>query len=214
MPATVNADLFRVVANFIASEETRYYLRGVLIQRHQLKGVYLVATNGHRMMVAWDENGATDLDDVIVSLDKHALAMCKAARGEASDRVLTVNGDGEAFISSDDRQLSSYRNCIVDGTFPDWRRVMPREDAECAPESFAHKYLADFCNAAVALDKNATKTNPASIRVYGGGGNPALIRFRNVDNAFGVLMPVRDDNHSPRLPWFLTAAPAAQMAAE
>jgi hypothetical protein len=144
------------------------------------------------------------------------LAICKADRREQDDRILRIHGDGEVEIytgGEDGRMLSTYRNCITDGTFPDWRRVIPREDNDCPPETFSHKYLSDFCAAAKDLDKSASKLNPAAVRVYGGGGNPAIIRFRGVDNAFGVLMPLRDNHDGNRLPWFMNAAPApAEMA--
>lgn len=215
MSAIVNAKLFSIVNNFVSSEETRYYLKGVLIQRHQSgKGVYLVATDGHRMMVAYDADGSTTLEDVIVRLDKSALAMCKPDRREPNDRALRVHGDGEVEILADcirehgtlseSRLVSSFRNCIVDGTFPGWQRVIPCEFAG-TPSSFNGAYLSDFGKAA----KDLTGQKDAAIRIIGNDGGPALIRFRGCDHAFGILMPLRDET-TMSLPDFYTIPAASK----
>ena len=57
MTIRVNADLFKLVHAAISKEETRYYLNGVFIEPHPVGGAVLVATDGHRMLVAHDEKG-------------------------------------------------------------------------------------------------------------------------------------------------------------
>ena len=46
-----------MIATFVSTEEARYYLTGIYIERHPVKGVVMVATDGHRMAVIHDENG-------------------------------------------------------------------------------------------------------------------------------------------------------------
>lgn len=207
MTAIVNANLFRIVSDFISTEATRYYLNGVLIQKHQLKGVNLVATDGHRMMVIHDEDGETTLEDVIVRLDKATMNACKPTKGDASPRLLKIEGEGFASVIFDPKEnysVAQCKDCIIDGTFPDWRRVIPRDDIEHAPATFNGKYIVDFCKAAEGMA--VTKVGP--VRIISKGDGPALIRFSKAPNAFGVLMPMRGGEHDENtLPWFVNAAP-------
>jgi hypothetical protein len=217
MTALVNADLFRIVANFISTEQTRYYLNGVFIHPHQLKGVYLVATDGQRMMIAHDENGSMGSIDnagIIVRLDKVSLNACKPAKHEPDERLLQIDGDGRAQVLSgtDDRlPVAIHHGAIVDGTFPDWRRVACPSLEETAPTTFNGMFLADFGKAAKELARGDTH----GIRVIGETNGPNVIRFLGVEHAYGVLMPIRDPHGTNTLPWFVNAAPAdAREAAE
>lgn len=51
------ADLFRASMRCMSTEETRYYLNGVAVQPHPSEGVFLVATDDHRMSVMHDPQG-------------------------------------------------------------------------------------------------------------------------------------------------------------
>ncbi len=207
MSAKVNANLFRIVAGFVSSEETRYYLQGVLIQRHPVKGVFLVATDGHRMMVAHDETGLTTLDDVIVKLDKNTLTACKSARNETADRALVVEGDGTVRVQTGDENaipvVTAYK-AIVDGTYPDWQRVARPNIDTPSPAAFNGQYLADFGKAA----KELSGSKSGHLHITGVSDGPALLRFGGVDNAYGVLMPLRHKGETG-LPAFMSATPVA-----
>jgi len=200
MSALINANLFRIAHAFASKEGTRYYLQGVFVVRHQHHGVNLVVTDNHRMIVIHDEKGETDLEGVIVKLDKNALALCKADKREPGERRLRIHGDGEVEILAyeGEQKVSSFRQCIVDGTFPAWDRVIPREfNGEQA--MFNGAYLGDFGTAAREL----TGTKEAALRIVYNGDGPALVRFRTIEHAFGVLMPIRDDG-ACALPEFYT----------
>ena len=202
MPAIVNAEMFRTAHAFVSKEETRYYLQGVYVHKHQLAGVLLVVTDGHRMLVIHDKDGSTDLDGVIVKLDKDALAKCKADRREIGSRKLRIEGDGEVTVLADggETPVASYRNCIIDGTFPDYTRVVPRETSG-EPATFNGHYLGDFGKASQEL----SGLKSGGFRILENGDDPALIRFTSADHAFGVLMPMRDQDYMGT-PWFYTAA--------
>src|SRR5690554_1106144 len=91
MPAfDVDASLFRVAAMFQSTEETRYYLNGVHIEQHQDEGVFLVATDGHRLLVAHDVSGKIDGGTAIVHLGKDQLKACKEGRGETVPRRIVA----------------------------------------------------------------------------------------------------------------------------
>ncbi|WP_159953196.1 hypothetical protein [Rhizobium sp. 18065] len=217
MTATVNADLFRIVAGFVSTEETRYYLKGVFIHAHPVAGVYMVATDGHRLMIAHDETGTTTLDGVIVALDKATLAATKcAARGENHPRSLEIHGHGEVRVLAGDpderRPVAIQHRAIVDGTFPDYRRVIPTP-ADAGAPWFNPAYLQDFAKAAQEIGKLRGQKD-AAFRVTGASDMPALVQFLNASHIFGVLMPIRGPQ-DVTLPSWLDAQPEqALMAAE
>lgn len=212
MTATVNADLFRIVAGFISSEEKRYYLKGVFIHKHPVSGVYMVATDGHRMMVAHDEDGTTTLDPVIVALDKPTLNATKcAARGEHNPRVLEIHGHGEVRVlagAPDERApVAIQHKAIVDGTFPDYRRVIPAPAEAAGTPWFNPVYVQDFAKAAQELGK-LRGVKDAAFRVTGSNNSPCLVQFLNSSHIFGVLMPIRGPE-DVTLPGWLDAQPEA-----
>jgi hypothetical protein len=87
----------------------------------------------------------------------------------------------------------------VDGTFPDWRRVVPtgeespsnKPGANDGPEHahFNHAYIGDFAKmAAILCGKSTTGQSMLHPRTASG---PALVTFGERADCFAVLMPVR-----------------------
>lgn len=196
---SVNARLFRVVHNFISTEETRHYLNGVHIEKHARGGLLMVATDGHRLMCVHDEKGSIEGDSVIVKLDKAALAACKAGRGEPDDRRLKLEGNNVTVQNCHDLPVGAAFNVVIDGTFPAWRRVIPNLDAiKPRPAAFNGEYLADYGKASGELRNEKSSL----ISLWGDGDGANIVRFPNVNWAFGLLMPCRFD-HERGLPDFL-----------
>jgi hypothetical protein len=235
-----NADLFRLANMCASKEETRYYLNGVLIEPHAVKGVILVATDGHRMVVIHDETGHAD-ESAIVHLSPEALKACKPGRNER--RLLEVTdiapGKGSAWIKVS-RQFPKYdntwsepeltavsANCVVDGTFPHWQRVLPKITEERTAPSFNTGYLASFTeigeglNAAFNPDAPRSKEGLRMVITASDAGGPALVTWPGyaastgvAGRAFGVLMPMRfDDANAHRIPPFVETATAHLTAA-
>lgn len=191
----VNANLFRACALFQSTEETRYYLCGVSIEPHPVRGVLLVAIDGHRCLVAHDPEGTTD-GRYIVRLDKPALAACKAGAHENDRRVVGADPAEMLWIQdADGEQLQPCENWLVDGSFPDWQRVIPRASTiSPAIVGFNASRLASFDDVAGILSGNGKTAAARGISIATCGDNgPALIRFLCTDKVFGVLMPVRID---------------------
>lgn len=91
MTIRVDANLLRLAHMAISKEETRYYLNGVHIEPHPVRGAILVATDGHRMVVIHDADAECD-EDVIVKLPGYALAQCKLPRSLLSEkRIATID---------------------------------------------------------------------------------------------------------------------------
>lgn len=120
------ADLARLIDTVsfaISTEETRYYLNGIYLHEHA-DGLVGVATDGHRLArlaLALPE-GASGMPSVIVPTRTVSLvkALCKGGEGAidcgVSKTLITfATAAGVTIVSK-----------LVDGTFPDYQRVIPQ----------------------------------------------------------------------------------------
>ena len=111
----------------ISSEETRYYLNGIFlhIPEANKEKLRVVATDGHRLAQAEIPipEGAQDMPGIILP---------KKAVGEI--RKLTDGTDGEIkIIISNSKAQFIFPNSVlttklIDGSFPDYQRVIPKEN--------------------------------------------------------------------------------------
>jgi DNA polymerase-3 subunit beta len=166
-------------ANLAASkEQVRYYLQGVAVQA-DARGSYLVATDGHRLLAfrqsaAAHENDAISIiipSDIIagVKLNKHIET---AELSQDSDKAWRLDYCGTSIIFAP-----------IDGTFPEWRRIVP-ETTNGKPAQFNPAYVGDMAKVMKALGASICGI------AYNGEG-PALITFGDGVDGFGVLMPMR-----------------------
>lgn len=197
---TLRTECLKVIIPFISKEPTRYYLNGVFFQA----GI-LVATDGHRLAAIkpiefYGESGA----DFI--LEKTIIEKIMKVQPELKKTPVYVSFDTTTKIAqvhhgiSEDHGkiiLSAFPYKEIDGTFPDWRRVLPTAAAVTRPAKpakgstdsenragFNISYLADFkvFGKIVSVFLN---TDPHG---------PCIIRAKNSEfDAFGVLMPARED---------------------
>ena len=178
----IATDLLKAALVCASSEESRYYLRGV----HLSTSGHMVTTDGHRMFVA----RLTDRPavDVIIPLD-----CVKAALKMAGARVKEIEIDLAA------NRVGQIQYTPVDGTFPDWRRVVPtgEETPSTKPGAndgaehvhFNHRYVGDFEKMADILCGKSTLGQ--SVLHPRSASHPALVTFGDRADCFAVLMPMR-----------------------
>ncbi|WPZ36723.1 hypothetical protein T8K17_11310 [Thalassobaculum sp. OXR-137] len=182
-------------AGFVSTEQTRYYLQGVCVEKAQTRpGCYLVATDGHRMGVFYDATAHTDQSGIIVSLNKTGLAACKPGRHDMDGRMVVVEGStvaihdrtaGDAAASAPS-PLAINCGSVIDGTFPDWRRVVPfKPQTIHAHKSYNPAYLAAF------NFKPFSGATPALTIEQGDHRDPAVVRNTAFPDFLAVLMPMR-----------------------
>ena len=178
---TVNAQLFARVALAQSTDPGRYYLNGVCIQPHPRgEGATMVATDGHMLLAAHDASGVGPASPagVIVNLGKEGL---KAA---AKGKLLTIDPDtGQARVGD---LWISPGTTIVEGAFPEWRRILPKGDLTATDAAFDARLLATLGKAL-----NDTKHHPIAIRGAAASG-PHLITG-GLPGMFGICMPIRHD---------------------
>jgi len=112
----------------ISNEETRYYLNGIYLHAAENDGVAVlraVATDGHRL--ARFEmplpNGAKDMPGVIIP--RKAINEIRKLIDEAGDTIEIGLSDNKLKFSFDHITLTTK---LIDGTFPDYDRVIPKNN--------------------------------------------------------------------------------------
>lgn len=196
---TVSLATLRAARTHSAEKDSRSYLCGVYLDT---KAGKVVATDGHRMLVANARGVKLDAAPVIIPNDLLDAALKQFtgeyARGKtlgAVDVAVTINGRAVT-ITTPTGQVSGN---ALDGQFPEWRRVVPKGD-ETAPDVghnpravCNYQYIADACDAIVTL-RNKTKKAASShaVRVQYRGEFPAIVCDADAD-AVVIVMPMRND---------------------
>jgi DNA polymerase-3 subunit beta len=169
----IATDILKAALLCASSEESRYYLRGV----HLSTSGHLVTTDGSRMFVArLNERPAAD---VIVPYGDVAAAL-KLAGARAQDIELTADRIGQIAYTP------------VDGTFPEWRRVVPtgeelpsgKPDDAPGAVHFNHAFIGDMAKMGKLLG-GSSMLHPVS------ASHPCLVTFGDRADCFAVIMPVR-----------------------
>ncbi|MEM8986050.1 MAG: DNA polymerase III subunit beta [Pseudomonadota bacterium] len=109
----------------ISTEETRYYLNGIYLHPYLQGGtpsLRAVATDGHRLarVDADLPDGAADMPGVIAP--RKAIGELRRLLEDAGDTVSVAVSDAKIRFAFDNVVLTSK---LIDGTFPDYERVIP-----------------------------------------------------------------------------------------
>jgi DNA polymerase III subunit beta len=128
-PAALLRRLFDKSKFAISTEETRYYLNGVYM--HVAQGAHgpvlrCVATDGHRLarIDADLPPGAEGMAGVIVPR-KTVAELRKLLEDDAADIAVSVSETKVRFATAGITLTSK----VIDGTFPDYQRVIPTQNA-------------------------------------------------------------------------------------
>jgi DNA polymerase-3 subunit beta len=134
-------DALRRVRHAICNEETRYYLNGVYlhyVMREQL--LRFVATDGHRLAMV----------DIPAPHGAHNIRPAILSRAFVTDAIKSTNKARDAFkpvrlaigpssVSLTDWDGNVIDGALVDGTFPDYERVIPRGEPQHGTATLARE---------------------------------------------------------------------------
>lgn len=120
------AKMLQKVSMAISTEETRYYLNGIYMHFSEHAGnLVFVSTDGNRL-VRYEvdaPSGVAEMPGVIIPRKTAAeLNRLVKAKGCPEDVMVTVTSTGVSFLIGDDELIESK---VIDGTFPDYTRVIP-----------------------------------------------------------------------------------------
>lgn len=235
----VSADLFARVHLGTSTEETRYYLNGVHVSPGPDGGAVITATDGSMLISMFDPDAYVS-GEAIVQLDKpmlRALAVsgvllghrlllvkllkggrCKAfvvdqPRGDPKDETFSPQlAAREVFADPDRRVVSAqFSPCVIDGTFPNWRKVIPTELKPDAPTpQFDYRLMARIVKALGGKHETRMILTPSGSDP---SNSPMLVTpyDRHAREAFAILMPMRNERRDADVPTW--ARPPAEQAA-
>lgn len=203
----VDANMFRLAA--LCADKSvggRFYMAGVFIEPHA-KGVSLVATDGHRMVVIYDEEGHADRAATI-GLGRDMLKVCRPQKGDTGKRALEIDLDAGAVakVTLPTALFASEAGAeIVGADFPDYRKIAPVLKKTRAAAAYQPAYLDAFGEIGLGLGAKAMivhNDNPDA---------PGIVRWPDAPHAYGIIMPMRvedKDALAGTLPdWFVPAKP-------
>lgn len=183
----------KFAAHAQAVSDVRYYLNGVLFEftRDRLT---LVGTDGVRMAVVSVISAAPFEGSFIVSTDsvKHLLALFGKAN-KVEELIFERTPKGFAVTSTS----STYTPALVDGKFPDYRRVVPPASrAEGFMPALDALQLAAACTALAPLTLKYKNNVPMITQAAGATESvvvrPPSIGVLGIESAFVILMPIRN----------------------
>ena len=197
------ADDLRAAFQCISTEQTRYYLGGVFVEADKL-----VALDGHQMMTielpdgchvgtecftqGMDAPRMPEGAGFILSCD----ATDKAFKAKASGGDLWVYGDIETgilqFVINHGEGGEMYRVgvlefTVIDGTYPDWRRMVAKGDGGANSVCYDPAVLAKLIKAADVIDKG----RPIRLTGGEGAGDPIRVDFVASARLRGTLYSMR-----------------------
>lgn len=214
---SVCAKRFFAAWQFISDEETRYYLNGVYIEPHPDGGVIMTATDGHTLASVRDQTAYIEgTGGWICGLPKkpfHTSLKLKDAGtlhfvGRSAYLTNMILGRDATLPNFDPTIITHVHMAIayanpIDGTFPDWRRVIPTNFAEQSERISVDMKLLERFKAAILPLQDEKKAVGINIATPPDDASPIIIHADAVPDFFGVVMPRAHKSNNPRLPDWL-----------
>lgn len=200
--ATMCVDALQRLAGAASSEQTRFYLNGVCVmKRRNTDGVLLCAMDGHMLALENDEHGTLHATDPLVSIIVHTDAIADIVRvakarhkKDLEARTLRVGIDRDGFVlmaNQDIRHSFTSPTVLIDGTFPDVERVIPRFDDDAESTLKQASFDAKRVLRLAATAKTTKNGSPLVFRMWQtDSASPAVMRVAGAPKWLGVLMPI------------------------
>jgi len=154
----LNGEMLARACAFAAKpKDPRFYLRSVFVERREEGGVYIVATNGHVLCCYTDEEAVPheDFESVILDIYQENSSRIRSFFGDLKKKPRRVNMTDEGWSGAvsitDEDALNSRLVNVIDGNYPEWRKIFKYWALEGADDqlnlqnesvAFDPKYLA------------------------------------------------------------------------
>jgi predicted lipoprotein with Yx(FWY)xxD motif len=193
---TIASEYIDAAMAAVSKEETRHYLNGVFIDARG----YIAATNGHIAFAArcteacaFAETfapgcGTVGLPGVLVP---HS-AIAQAAKGKGPYYTVDRDAGGLYWLQ---RGAVRVHFVPVDGSFPDWTRIIPEMPDALVAAHYQPQYVAAMGKMAQALG-GGKKDAANAFKIHQNGENPGLVTFASDGGGIhtqccAVIMPMR-----------------------
>ena len=169
----MDSNILHAMATLAAKKDIRYYLCGILAEWNATT-TRIVATDGHKMGIynLTDQDNPTS-GSFIIPLD--------ALTGLKGDVIIGAN----TLTTSDSVKTFTP----IEGRFPDYGRVVPRDKANGLAGNFNVDYMAQFQKVARMLGKK----DDYAVFYPNGLKESAKVLVSSTQNFLGVIMPMRID---------------------
>lgn len=169
----MDSNILHAMATLAAKKDISYYLCGILVEWNPTT-TRIVATDGHKLGIynLPNQNNATS-GSVIIPLE--------ALTGLKGDVIIGAN----TLTTSDSVKTFTP----VEGRFPDYARVVPKEKANWIAGNFNIDYMAQFQKVARMLGKKGD----SAVFYHNGEREAAKVTLTSDTNFLGVIMPLRTD---------------------
>ena len=207
---TFDARTLKAALLCTSTDETRYYLKGVAVQLDGDK-LFIVATDGHRLIAMQpeftierddtDPANRAEFGSVIIPAD--IVKNLKLSK-HVNDCTLTI----DAGKGSIEHCGTSTGFGFIDGSFPNWRHVIPQTiTGELA--QFNASYIGDLPKIAKAFDLRDPR-----IEIEHNGGSPAFVALGLPMPYVMLLVPFRGTSDPVALPSWVKTVRASKFAAD
>ena len=177
----------KAAARFMAVQDIRYYLNGLLIESNPMQS-RIVATDGHTLFASRDDakgDNVGSFTGIMPADTVKAILAWKAPYKSANDApvVLTTSDD----LAGEHRAEWCGNVCIfrlIDGKFPDYMRVVPAT-LDAGISFFQPEYLLRCTKA--AQDLNTSAKGMFSFKCAQDGTGIAVFS----PQSFAVIMPIK-----------------------
>jgi hypothetical protein len=179
----------------VSKEETRYYLNGVFIDARG----YIAATNGHIAFAARCTEACAFAETFVTIGGSNALAgiivphdaITQAAKGKSPYYTLERDANGIYWLQ---RGAVRVHFVPVDGSFPDWTRIIPEAPKALVAAHYQPQYVNAMGKMAQALG-GGKKDAANAFRIHQNGENPGLVTFASDGGGIhtqccAVIMPM------------------------
>lgn len=177
---TISTNDLKAVSLAMAEKDIRYYLNGVLFELDNAEGYRLVGTDGHRLHIVCKKKCTNMVHEIIMPSDT-VKQLCKLK--EAFFTVEPLE-NRQIKITTKSGVLTVQ---AVDGKYPNYKRVMPKQLNPIETARYQPEYLADLAKAQKILGTAQQKGYIAQQGEKGG------VYVDNDKSFYAVIMPLRCD---------------------
>lgn len=180
IPEAAFAQMIEYVRHTVSTEQTRYYLNGAYFHDAGDGKLTIVSTDGHRltryqMEGAWPSGAKSIVPTKVITI----LSRLTSKKG---NKTLEINFHSDLFSTYKIGNVTMHSRCI-DGTFPDYTRVIPKP--------FNPENLAYF---KTVLSADALKRIPSSGGMFSRAvklePEKGVMTYHDMSNDITAIMPI------------------------